>query len=77
MSLPEPLPPVPDNAPSTGSKWKHWKEGGIALVLGISQHTETGEWLVYYSKDQRFWSRPLSLWNDEARPGVKRFTEVQ
>jgi len=75
MPLPEPLPPISSDAPKPGSLWQHFK-GGACTVIGVSRHTETGDVLVNYLKDGEFWSRPLSMWADQARPGIQRFTEV-
>jgi len=64
------LPPKP---PQPGSKWFHWK-GHIVTVLGTGHHSETGEPVVLYTYQGKFWARPMALWWDDARPGIQRFT---
>lgn len=70
MPLPTELP-IP-SAPSTGSRWRHFK-GHEVTVLGVGQHSETGELCVAYMHEGRMWIRPWAMWADEARPGVQRF----
>lgn len=74
--LPEPLNPVPRDAPRPGSVWAHWKEGGRCAVIAVSRHSETGEFLVTYHKDNAYWSRPLAQWRDIQKGGMPRFKEV-
>ncbi len=54
------LPPSP---PQPGTSWHHWK-GAIVTVLGTGHHSETGEAVVLYTYDGKFWARPLSMWGD-------------
>ena len=75
MPLPEPLPPIPADAPEPGSRWRHFK-GQTCTVIGVSRHTETGEFLVDYQKGDILWSRFLNAWADQASPGVQRFTQI-
>jgi hypothetical protein len=57
--------------------WTHWKEGGRCCVIAVSRHSETGEFLVTYHKDNQYWSRPLAQWRDLVGPlKVPRFREV-
>jgi hypothetical protein len=64
-----------------GTKWKHWKEGRVYEVLDVALHSETREELVVYRRvgDEagQLWARPLSMWLDEARPGVRRFVPAE
>ena len=69
-----PLLTPPADAPEPGSRWRHFK-GETCTVLGVSRHTETGAFLVNYQKGNMRWSRPLSAWADQARPGTQRFTK--
>ncbi len=67
------LPPIPADAPKEYTRWRHWK-GDTVVVGGMAFHSETKEPFVFYSHLGRMWIRPLSMWADEARPGVIRFT---
>lgn len=63
-----------------GTKWRHWKEGRVYIVLFVALHSETREELVIYKRegdDGQVWARPLSMWVDEARPGVRRFVSIE
>ena len=75
MPLPEPFPPIPSDAPTEFSRWRHWK-GDTITVLRVARQTETGEFLVIYSHLGEVWARPLTMWADEARPGVVRFVRA-
>ena len=60
-----------------GAIYKHYK-GTKYRVVGIGKHTETGEDLVVYSPIDnldKFWIRPLSMWNDivDKDKNIKRF----
>lgn len=60
--------------------FKHYK-GNIYQVIGVAQHTETGEPLViYYPVEplpiKKYWARPLSMWN-ETVSGQPRFKLLQ
>lgn len=52
--------------------YRHYK-GGIYLVTGTSQHTETLEVLVQYEGETGKWSRSLSQFTEEVN-GVSRFS---
>ena len=55
--------------------YKHYK-GRIYVILTVATHTETNEKLVVYHpirEPDKMWVRPLSMWNEEVEPGVKRF----
>lgn len=69
---------IPATAPKPGSRWKHWKEHCIAQVIAVGIHTESTEVLVSYMEENSgiVFFRPLSMWQDEARPGVVRFVEI-
>lgn len=61
--------------PEVDKIYKHYK-GGSYRVLTLAKHTENNETLVIY-QSQEFGSvhaRPLSMWFDEIRTGVYRFT---
>lgn len=77
MTLPE-LKPIPADAPKPYSRWHHWKGQCEALVISVAHHTETGELQVVYEelRSGQYFVRPLSMWTDEARPGVQRFTLI-
>lgn len=77
MTLPE-LKPIPDSAPTAYTRWRHWKGQCEALVVNVGHHTETGELMVFYLErnSDNFFVRPLSMWMDEVRPGVQRFTPI-
>lgn len=61
--------------------YRHFK-GGEYRVLGMATHTETGERMVIYEDayepvvGRRFWTRPLSRWNEPAPDGQPRFVEM-
>ncbi len=76
MPLPE-LQKIPNTAPKKGEMWRHWK-GHFCEVQSVAYHTETGELMVVYVEvdTERVFARPLSMWADEARPGVQRFEWV-
>lgn len=42
--------------------YKHYK-GSVYKIIGISQHTETEEFLVLYHKDgdDKMWARPITM----------------
>ncbi len=69
------VPPYPKNVPKAGSRWLHWK-GDVIDVMNRSRHTETLEPMVVYVHLGEIWTRPVSMWEDEARPGIKRFTRI-
>ncbi len=71
------VPPIPKNAPQPYTSWYHGKSNSIVIVLGTGNHTETGELLVHYVKNGRFWSRPLSMWSDKIKNGHLRFSLIQ
>jgi hypothetical protein len=55
----------------------HYK-GKVCSVLGVGEHTETGEKVVVYTEHGSIWVRPLSVFLEEVGDGVKvpRFTHV-
>lgn len=46
--------------PVKGQKYKHFK-GMIITVIGVAEHTETGEVAVVYEHGGDLWCRPLSM----------------
>lgn len=57
----------------------HYK-GGVYSVVGVGEHTETGEQLVVYSAQNKIWIRPLSMFTEEVEVGsrkVPRFSRVE
>lgn len=79
MPIPSTMPPLPANVPQPNTQWTHWK-GHTVTVLGTGRHSETLEPVVCYthatSSGLDVWVRPLAMWDDEARPGIQRFTLV-
>jgi len=71
------IPALPSDVPRHGESWCHWRSGKVVQVLTCGLHTETMEELVVYTDRGNTWIRPLSMWNDQARPGVQRFTRVK
>ena len=56
----------------------HYK-GLICSVIGVGEHTETGEPLVVYSEHNKIWIRPLSMFLEEVEVSgvrVPRFQKV-
>jgi hypothetical protein len=56
----------------------HYK-GGVYSVIGVGEHTETGEPLVVYTAQGKIWIRPLSMFTEEVEVrGVRvpRFQHV-
>ena len=48
-------------------RYRHYK-GGEYTVMGVAQHSETGEALVVYRPeygDRALWVRPLSMFREE------------
>lgn len=47
-------------------RYRHYK-GGEYTVMGVAQHSETGEALVVYRPeygDRELWARPLSMFQE-------------
>ncbi len=65
-----------------GSKWKHYRGHDFKLI-GCCQLKDSLEPHVVYKlwedgSDYGPWlCRPLSEWDQEVAPGVKRFTEIK
>lgn len=56
--------------------YQHYK-GDYYIVEDVAEHTETGEELVLYRalyEDGKLWARPKSMFLEEIKPGVPRFT---
>ena len=64
-----------------GLKMQHYK-GGVYVVLGVAQHTETEEDLVIYAPEDNpnlLWVRPYTMFMgyvDTPTGKVRRFTPV-
>lgn len=63
-----------------GSHWEHYK-GGVYAIVAMCRLESTLEPHVIYVlastyPNGSYWCRPLSEWNQEVSPGVRRFTEV-
>jgi hypothetical protein len=62
-----------------GGWWQHLK-GGRYSVIGLAKHSETLEPMVMYHPDekpQEIWVRPLWMWHEGVKSGVKRFTKLE
>jgi hypothetical protein len=68
-----PIPDVPSSAPKPGTMWLHFK-GQRYCVVCVAIHSESHDLIVVYTDGTKTWCRPLSMWAEEARPGVPRFT---
>ena len=45
--------------------YRHYK-GALYKIIGVAQHSETEEWLVYYQAlygEYGYWVRPLEMFN--------------
>ena len=59
--------------------YKHYK-GGYYLVDAVGIHSETGEEVVIYHSEKdksKVWVRPLSMFIEEVRAGIKRFEFIK
>jgi len=63
-------------------KYRHFK-GNEYEVIGIGKHSETLEEMVIYRalyKNNGYWVRPASMWNEEVEKDgktVRRFTYIE
>lgn len=62
--------------------YQHFK-GNVYQVIGVGKHSETTEDLVVYKGlyDSphgygAIWLRPVDMFLEEARPGIRRFTPI-
>lgn len=56
-------------------RYRHYK-GNFYDVIGVAEHSETGEKLVVYRPDygeRGLWVRPLSMFSETLPSGEKRF----
>ncbi len=56
-------------------KYKHFK-GKEYEVLGVGEHSETGEQFVVYKAlygEEKIWVRPLSMWEEKVERDGKSF----
>ena len=55
--------------------YKHYK-GALYKVIGVAQHSESEQWLVYYQAlygEYGYWVRPLEMFNQSVTiDGVSR-----
>jgi hypothetical protein len=57
----------------------HYK-GFVCSVIGVGEHTETGEPFVVYSEHDKIWIRPLSVFEQQVEVSgvrVPRFQRVE
>lgn len=62
-----------------GKLYQHFK-GREYRVLSLGKHSETGEYMVTYQAlygDKATWVRPLTMWFEEVKPGIRRFRLVE
>ena len=62
-----------------GKLYQHFK-GREYRVLSLGKHSETGEYMVTYKAlygDKATWVRPLTMWFEEVKPGIRRFKLVE
>ena len=62
-----------------GKLYQHFK-GREYRVLSLGKHSETGEYMVTYKAlygDKAIWVRPLTMWFEEVKPGIRRFRLVE
>lgn len=58
--------------------YRHFK-GNIYEFLDIAKNSETLEDMVIYraaNESGALWARPLSMWDEEVAPGIKRFEYI-
>jgi len=64
--------------PIVGKTYRHFK-GNLYKIIALGKHSETLEQVVVYQAmygDGDIWVRPINMWEDIAKTGEKRFTEV-
>ena len=72
MSEKPPLPPIPENAPKRGTRWKHVKTREQYGVLGIGYKEDDLSFQVIYTRAQTIWIRPLDVFLERFRPDPPR-----
>jgi hypothetical protein len=60
------VPPLPDNAPQPGEKYRHYK-GDLYKIVLLAEHSNDDEWMVVYepqyeNPDTPYFTRPLKDW---------------
>ncbi len=83
MSTGDPIPTLPDNAPTAGEIFKHYKGDQYKVVL-LAEHSNDNEWMVVYepmypNPDVPFFTRPLREWSEIVEwegKQVERFSKV-
>ncbi len=83
MSKGDPVPPLPNDAPTAGEVYRHYKGDQYKVVL-IALHSGDDEWMVVYkpmyaNPAAPFFTRPLREWGevvDFEGQKLKRFTKV-
>ena len=74
------MPPL--SAEPRPGRYRHYK-GNEYRVLGVAQHSETGERLVVYQAlygERGWWVRPLAMWSESievAGQTLPRFTFIE
>jgi len=74
------MPPL--SAEPRPGRYRHYK-GNEYRVLGVAQHSETGERLVVYQAlygERGWWVRPLAMWSESievADQTLPRFTFIE
>lgn len=77
MTLKEQLPELPEGFPAPGSRWKHYKNETIYIVVGPVWNTDTENWDVLYKPSGKYrppiFSRSFLSWSDILPMNVPRF----
>lgn len=74
------MPPL--SAEPRPGRYRHYK-GNEYRVLGVAQHSETGERLVVYQAlygERGWWVRPLAMWSESVKVAdqtLPRFTFIE
>jgi hypothetical protein len=60
------VPPLPNNAPQAGERYRHYK-GDVYKVVLLAEHSNDEEWMVVYEADYEnpdapYFTLPLREW---------------